>query len=169
MLAVVLLWLVWRRWRKRRESIRLLTRATDGVTSEAAVDSVFGVRTLIAGGALLAVAAAASIGAASALPPTGDRDVLRTTIEQPFDPRDYPSPLAGFRKYLRDDLVRDTLFTVAGLPADGRIRIATLDSYDGVVYAVGSDQVDSASGSFVRIPSGVDQSGDVGHVGRSWW
>lgn len=162
MLAVVLLWLIWRRWRKRRESIRLLTRATDGVTSEAAVESVFGVRTLIAGGALLAVAAAASIGAASVLPPTGDRDVLRTTIEQPFDPRDYPSPLAGFRKYLRDDRVRDTLFTVSGLPADGRIRIATLDSYDGVVYAVGSDQVDSASGSFVRIPSGVDQSGTAG-------
>ncbi len=162
MLAVVLLWLVWRRWRKRRESIRLLTRATDGAISEAAVDSVFGVRTLIAGGALLAVAAAASIGAASALPPTGDRDVLRTTIERPFDPRDYPSPLAGFRKYLRDDRVRDTLFTVTGLPADTRIRIATLDSYDGVVYAVGSDKVDSASGSFVRIPSGVDQSGTDG-------
>jgi hypothetical protein len=162
LLAVVLLWLVWRRWRKRREAIRLLTRATDGVTSEAAVESVFGVRNLVAGGALLAVAAAASIGAASALPPTGDRDVLRTTIEQPFDPRDYPSPLAGFRKYLRPDLERDTLFTVAGLPANGRLRIATLDSYDGVVYAVGSDQVDSASGTFVRIPSGVDQSGTTG-------
>jgi hypothetical protein len=165
LLGVVLLWLAWRRWRKRRESIRMLTRATDGATSEAAVDSVFGVRNLVAGGALLAVAAAASIGAASVLPPTGDRDVLRTSIEQPFDPRDYPSPLAGFRKYLRDEAVRDTLFPVGGLPADGRIRIATLDSYDGVVYAVGSDQVDSASGTFVRIPSGVDQSGTSGtHV-----
>ncbi len=162
MLAVVLLWLIWRRWRKRRESIRSLTRATDLAGSESSGDSGVGARTLLAGGVLLAVAAAASIGAASALPPTGDRDVLRTTIEQPFDPRAYPSPLAGFRKYLRDDRVRDTVFTVTGLPANGRIRIATLDSYDGIVYAVGSEQVDSASGSFVRIPSGVDQSATEG-------
>jgi hypothetical protein len=158
MLAIVLLWLIWRRWRRRRESIRALTRATEDDASAAALETGFGARSILAGGLLLAVAAAASIGAASALPPTGDRDVLRTAIEQPFDPRDYPSPLAGFRKYLRDDRVRDSLFTVTGLPSGARIRIATLDSYDGVVYAVGSDQVDSASGTFVRIPSGVDQS-----------
>ncbi len=162
MLAVVLLWLIWRRWRKRRESIRALINTTDDGVAVARLESGFGVRSLLAGGLQLAVAAAASIGAASALPPTGDRDVLRTTIEQPFDPRSYPSPLAGFRKYLRDDRVRDTIFTVTGLPENGRIRIATLDSYDGVVYAVGSDEVDSASGSFVRIPSGVDQSATAG-------
>jgi len=157
MLAAVLLWLIWRRWRRRRDSIRSLARATDGQSAD--VDGAFGVRNLVAGGALLAVAAAASIGAASVLPPTGDRDVLRTAIEQPFDPRDYPSPLVGMRRYLRDDRVDDTMFTVTGLPSNSRIRIATLDSYDGVVYAVGSDKVDSASGSFVRIPAGVDQSG----------
>ena len=161
MLAIVLLWLIWRRWHKRRDAIRSLARATDP-GSERAAESGFGARSLLAGSLLLAVAATASIGAASALPPTGDRDVLRTAIEQPFDPRAYPSPLAGFRKYLRDDRVRDTVFTVTGLPENGRIRIATLDSYDGVVYAVGSDQVDSASGSFVRIPSGVDQSATGG-------
>ncbi|MCU1417174.1 MAG: transglutaminase protein [Schumannella sp.] len=157
LLAVVLLWLIWRRFRRRRESIRTLTRATDS-TRTGDIDSGFGVRNLVAGGALLAVAAAASIGAAGVLPPTGGRDVLRTTIEQPFDPRNYPSPLAGMRRYLRDDRATDTLFTVDGLPKNALIRIATLDSYDGVVYAVGSDKVDSASGSFVRIPAGVDQS-----------
>jgi hypothetical protein len=40
--------------------------------------------------------------------------------------------------------------------------VATLDSYDGVVYAVGSSAVDSASGTFVRIPSAVDQSSTTG-------
>ena len=156
LLAVVLLWLIWRRWRKRRESIRRLSRATD--LERPVVESGFGVRNLVAGGLLLAVAAAASIGATTVLPPTGERDVLRTTIEQPFDPRDYPSPLAGMRRYLRDDRVDDTMFTVNGLPENALIRVATLDSYDGVVYAVGSDEVDSASGTFVRIPAGVDQS-----------
>ena len=57
---------------------RCSTRATDGATSAAAVDSGFGVRNLIAGGLLLAVAATASIGAASRSAAGGDRDVLRT-------------------------------------------------------------------------------------------
>ncbi|MBX3194452.1 MAG: transglutaminase domain-containing protein [Microbacteriaceae bacterium] len=153
MLAVVLLWLSWRRWRRRREAIRSLQPQTRGP-----VVAGTGVRTLIAGGALLAVAATASVGAAVALPPAGERDVLRTSIEQPFDPRAFASPLSGFRRYLHDDRADRTMFTVSGLPRNARIRIATLDSYDGVVYAVGSDQVDSASGSFVRIPAGVDQS-----------
>ncbi|CAN5486345.1 transglutaminase-like domain-containing protein [soil metagenome] len=161
MLAVVLLWLIWRRFRRRRESIRSLTRSTDAPRS-AELGSGVGARNLLAGAALLGVAAAASIGAATVLPPVGDRDVLRTAIEQPFDPRDYPSPLSGLRRYLRDDRAAATLFTVAGLPKNARIRIATLDSYDGVVYAVGSDKVDSASGSFVRIPAGVDQSATDG-------
>ncbi|CAN5316614.1 transglutaminase-like domain-containing protein [soil metagenome] len=167
LLAVVLLWLVWRRWRRRRETIRTLARstaATDGRTADITGDYALGARQLLAGGAILAVAAAVSIGAVSlpALQPAADRTVLRTAIEQPFDPRDYPSPLSGFRRYLRDDRVDGTMFTVAGLPDGARIRIATLDSYDGVVYAVGSDKVDSASGSFVRIPATVDQSSTPG-------
>jgi hypothetical protein len=167
LLAVVLLWLVWRRWRRRRETIRALARstaATDGRGAEITGDYALGARQLLAGGAILAVAAAVSIGAVSvpALQPASDRTVLRTSIEQPFDPRDYPSPLSGFRRYLKPDRVDDTLFTITGLPDGARIRIATLDSYDGVVYAVGSDKVDSASGSFVRIPASVDQSATPG-------
>lgn len=157
LLAVVLLWLIWRRFRRRRESIRTLARATDA-NRPVDIDRGVGARNLVAGGVLLAVAAAASIGAATILPPTGDRSVLRTTIEQPFDPRDYPSPLSGMRRYLRTDRAQDTIMTIDGLPKNALVRIATLDSYDGVVYAVGSDKVDSASGSFVRIPAGVDQS-----------
>ena len=84
--------------------------------------------------------------ASSALPPASDRHVLRTAIAQPFDPRDYPSPLSGFRRYLRDDKTGQVQFRITGLPDGARIRIATLDSYDGVVYAVGSAAVDSASG-----------------------
>ncbi len=162
MLVVVLMWLIWRRWRRRREQVRALAVSTDGPGSEPAGDLALGARQLFAGAAILAVASAASIGAATVLPPVADRTVLRTTVDQPFDPRDYPSPLAGFRRYLQTDRVDSTMFRVTGLPVGARIRIATLDSYDGVVYAVGSDRVDSASGTFVRIPSGVDQSGTAG-------
>lgn len=163
MLVTTLVFLVWHRWRRRREAIRALARATpdaEGRPLETAGDSALGVRTILAGGLILAVASAASVGATMAAPVTGDRDVLRTAVAQPFDPRDYPSPLAGFRRYLRDDRVDDVMLRVAGLPPGTRLRVATLDSYDGVVYAVGSAAVDASSGTFVRIPQSVDQ-GDV--------
>jgi transglutaminase-like putative cysteine protease len=107
---------------------------------------------------VFAVAAGASLVATSVLTPRGDRDVLRNVVAQPFDPRDHPSPLAGFRSYLREDAADEVMMRVTGLPSGERIRVATLDSYDGVVYAVGSAAVDSASGTFVRVPSRIDQS-----------
>lgn len=163
MLVTVLVFLVWHRWRRRRAAIRTLARATpdaEGRPLETAGGAALGIRTVIAGGLILAVASAASIGATNLVPVTGDRDVLRTAVEQPFDPRDYPSPLAGFRRYLRDDRVDEVMLRVAGLPEGSRLRVAILDSYDGVVYSVGSAGVDAASGTFVRIPQAVDQ-GDV--------
>ena len=161
MLVTVLVFLVWHRWRRRRAAIRALARATpdaDGRPLETAGGAALGVRTVVAGGLILGVAATASIGATNLVPVTGDREVLRTAVDQPFDPRDYPSPLAGFRRYLRDDRVDEVMLRVAGLPDGSRLRVATLDSYDGVVYAVGSATRDTASGTFVRIPQSVDQS-----------
>ena len=165
----MLLWLIWRRWRRRRESIRSLTRPPDGrAAASRALESGFG-------GAHPARRAPARSrwrrprrsAAASALPPTGDRDVLRTAIEQPFDPRDYAEPARRVPPVpARRPRATTACSRVTGLPEGARIRIATLDSYDGVVYAVGSDQVDSASGTFVRIPSGVDQSGVAGRPGH---
>ena len=63
---------------------------------------------------------------------------------------------SGFRRYLRDDRTDSVMLEVTGLPAGARIRIAALDSYDGVVYAVGSPTVDSASGH-VRAPAVRDR------------
>ena len=161
LLVTVLAFLVWHRWRRRREAIRTLARATpdaQGRPLETAGDAALGIRTVLAGGLILAVASVASIGATIIAPVTGERDVLRTSVVQPFDPRDYPSPLAGFRRYLRDDRADEIMLRVDGLPDGARLRIATLDSYDGVVFAVGSASIDSASGTFVRIPQSVDQS-----------
>ena len=154
LLAVTLLWLIWRRWHRRRAAIRL--------HDSTARQRLIGFRTIASAIVVLLVAGALAIGASIGLPPQAERTVLRTSVEQPFDPRDYPSPLVGFRQYLkggRDDAV---IFTVAGLPDGARLRIATLDSYDGVVYAVGSADVSSESGSFTRVPQRFDQSGAAG-------
>lgn len=161
LLGAILVTLIWRRWRRRRRAIRNLAKATpdaDGNPLVTTGDGGLIVRGILAGGIILAIAGGAALVTTSTLPPTSDRQVLRTAVVQPFDPRDYVSPLAGFRRYLRDDKTSQVQFQVTGLPSGARIRIATLDSYDGVVYAVGSSQLDSASGTFVRIPSTVDQS-----------
>ena len=156
-----LLWLMWRRWYGRRRAIDELASqasAVSGAPVRAADLRIFGVRTVISAVVILAIAGGAATFAAVTIGPEGRRQVLRSTIEQPFDPRDYASPLAGFRRYLQDANADAVLFRVAGLPEGSRVRIATLDSYDGVVYAVGSDVVNSASGSFTRVPLRFDQS-----------
>ncbi|CAN5318430.1 transglutaminase-like domain-containing protein [soil metagenome] len=162
LLVVLLFWTVWFRWSRRRAAIRLLAgQATTGdAAAPARADRGFaGLRTALTAALILAVASAGAVVAAGALPPTADRSVLRTAIQQPFDPRDYASPLAGFRKYLKAPTASDVLFDVSGLPTGGRIRVATMDSYDGVVYSVGSGALTSESGSFTRVPGEFDQSG----------
>ena len=162
LLAALMLWLVWWRWYRRRESIRLLaSRAldADGRPLETASDGGFpGVRSLVSAGLILLIAAGASVAASTALPPTGERQVLRTAVVQPFDPRDYVSPLSGFRHYELPTTADRTILSVTGLPAGARIRVATLDTYDGIVYSVGSADVSSDSGSFTRVPYTYDQS-----------
>jgi len=160
LLVAVLFWLVWFRWYKRRQAIKLLT-AGSGASSDGKpiADTAWaGVRTVLSAALILAIASGAAIAASAAIPPTADRTVLRTTIEVPFDPRDYVSPLSGFRSYWQPDNVESVLFRIDELPSGTRIRLATLDTYDGIVYTVGSSKVTSASGTFSRVPYTFDQS-----------
>lgn len=151
--VTVLLWLAWFRWHRRREAIRALT------DHAAPREGIAAVRAGLAAALVAVVAATAAIGAALALPPSQDRTVLRSSIEQPFDPRQFVSPLSGFRAYWQEPAVEEVQLTVAGVGDGDRIRIATMDTYDGVVFSVGSGAVSSASGSFVRVPSTVDPAG----------
>ena len=167
MLVASLFWLIWARWYRRRRSIRMLATGAAGASdadapSRDAPDSRLGFRTIIGAAITMAIAAGCSVTATTLFPVTAEREVLRTSIEQPFDPRDYVSPLSGFRAYHQQERTNATMFTVVGLPENALIRLATLDSYDGVVYSVGSDQLSSASGSFVRVPTSFDQSSVVG-------
>ncbi|MGL4338998.1 MAG: transglutaminase-like domain-containing protein [Rhodoglobus sp.] len=160
----LLLWLLWLRWYRRQGSIRALPASARRSKTTRSVPGwiVSGFQTFISALALMAVASGVAAVAASVFPPSADRSVLRTALVQPFDPRDYVSPLSGFRSYWQPALAEVPLFEVRGLPKGSRIRLATLDTYDGVVYAVGSEQVTSESGTFVRVPSTVDQSGVSG-------
>ncbi|HLS24498.1 MAG TPA: transglutaminaseTgpA domain-containing protein [Beutenbergiaceae bacterium] len=97
---------------------------------------------------VLGVAAVAGTGA-SLLTPSQPRVVLRDYVEPPPDPHDYTSPLSSFRMFV-DDLAEEILFTVADVPEGlTAVRLATLDSYDGMVWDVTPGRT-PATGSFNR-------------------
>jgi transglutaminase-like putative cysteine protease len=85
--------------------------------------------------ALLVIAAGGALLVGDHLPfATGTRYVLREHVLPPFDPSVLPSPLAGYRKYLKTDVANDVVLTAEGLPAGARVRLAVLDEYDGTVW-----------------------------------
>ncbi len=160
--AVNLAWLIRFRLLRRSAAVRSL-REQSGQLVETRTERLSAAVLTTAGATVMLLAAAAGgIAAAALLPPPGDRQVVRTAVEQPFDPRRYPSPLSGFRSYLEPAKADERMLTVDGLPPDRRLRIATLDTYDGVTYAVGSAETASASGSFTRVPYRLDQGATTG-------
>ncbi|GIT79166.1 hypothetical protein LLS1_08350 [Leifsonia sp. LS1] len=158
LLALLLVWLIRFRLRRRSAALRALGQQS-GLSMETPRERrstalLTGVGALV----MLLGASVVGIAAAAVVPPAPSRQVVRTAVEQPFDPRAYPSPLSAFRSYQESPRADEPMLTVQGLPEDGRLRIATLDTYDGVTYSVGSDGVTSASGSFTRVPYRLDQS-----------
>ena len=120
--------LVWAAWRRRRFGLPgLEPRRPLGVAVVVVAALAVGV---FAGPSVLAGA---------------DRAVLRSTVTPPFDPQAYPSPLAGYRKYVKAERTT-VLFDVTGLPSGARIRLAALDDYDGILLGTSAD-----TGTFARV------------------
>jgi hypothetical protein len=110
-------------------------------------------RRLLAGAAVLAIAAGAGVATSAVATPAQPRHVFRDVIIPPFDIRDYPSPLQAFRKNVRDE-ADETLFTVQGLPKGARIRTAVMDQFDGMVYNV-TDGGPTSSSAFAPLRSNM--------------
>lgn len=153
--VIVLIWLVWLGRALNRK--RSHTDAVTGVRSSRLERRRAAVVSVVTATLIIAIAACGGAVMASVLPVTAERQVLRTHIEQPFNPRDYPSPLSAFRSFHQPEVAGASMLTVAGLPEDGRLRIATLDTYNGIVYTAGTDDVAAGSGTFVRVPYRLDQ------------
>lgn len=113
------------------------------------------------------VAAAALVPGALGL----DRTVLREDLEPPFDPARYESPLASFRAFQR---AGDEVQLHLSAPLEEPLRLAVLDSYDGIVWrsSVASDDGDAGddggdggtggagSGQFRRVGGVLPATGD---------
>lgn len=143
--------LAWLAVRARRASATVQGGSTSYVRAAGAV-------------AMLGLAAAVAHPASALFADDDDRTVARSWVEPPFDIGRYPSPLAGFRKYVdlkgRSDpanVYDKTLLDIEGVPADTRIRFATMDRYDGMVWGASDDALPGpADDSFQRVSSTID-------------
>ncbi|MET0863743.1 MAG: transglutaminaseTgpA domain-containing protein [Nakamurella sp.] len=114
------------------------TRTAGSITRQA-----LAVRRITTAVAVLLVAAV--VGTLTATAVTPSRTALRETIEVPVDPAVFGSPLSLFRTFTKQQ--SDTVeMTALGLPADGRLRLAALDSYDGRQFTASNNE-----GPFLRI------------------
>ncbi|MBM6399865.1 transglutaminase-like domain-containing protein [Phycicoccus sonneratiae] len=115
-----------------------------------------------------------------AVPWTGttQRQVLREHVEPPYAATDRPSPLAAFRSFrpVAEDLADKELVRVGGLPQGTLLRLATVDTYSGTVWAAGNATPTSAAGSgtFLRVgariprPDGGREARATVTVGKDW-
>ncbi|TFC95232.1 MULTISPECIES: transglutaminase domain-containing protein [Cryobacterium] len=133
--VIALVWLGWRRSQLEKSS----TLGTNRLLSRKLV----GTGTLILGTILIG-----SLAGSVLAPVQAERFVLREEIQPPFDPLQFPSPLAGFRQYTKT-LADTPLFTVEGLETGQMVRLASMDAYDGKLWNVaGVDGAESASAGF---------------------
>jgi hypothetical protein len=83
----------------------------------------------------------------------------------PFDVTAYPSPLAAFRDYTQDasrsvGVYGKQLLATQGLPGGTLVRIAAMDTYDGLVWGVANAQAGTSTfAGFQRIGSALPDAG----------
>jgi hypothetical protein len=112
---------------------------------------------ILAGGAVLAVASAGATVIGPRLPGAGDHGRVVLAAVPPFDVTAYPSPLAAFRDYTTAvpaevSAYRKELLSAAGLPAGSRVRIAAMDTYDGLTWGVANAAAGASTfGGFQRV------------------
>ena len=162
LVVVLVTWTTWWRLHRRRVALDALTGAVPGGRAAGTGHSAAALRAAAGASGTVLLAGAVAVGAVLLAPPAAPRQVARDAVEQPFDPRDQVSPLTRFREYQKEPVVDRELFTVTGLPEGALVRLATMDTWDGVSWTVGSAAVASESGTFERVAVGVDQSGTAG-------
>ncbi|NYE96613.1 hypothetical protein FHU41_002863 [Psychromicrobium silvestre] len=155
-------WLAYRRELAQREPGAQRAAARPAEAGKPLAATANRNRRLVAGAAVVLLAGGVTVAAAPLISQADDRQVLRDAVIPPLDPHDLPSPLTDFRRYIDQDKEK-VLFSVTGLPQDGRVRLAALDDYDGIVFNVDGP----SSGSFAPIGDPKALGGNAGGEGTS--
>ncbi|WP_395640076.1 transglutaminase family protein [Pseudolysinimonas sp.] len=134
-LAFGLVAILWLAWRIPERGSRGAAPAWRG--GGLGVVAVVVVSAMVSGGVAAVATAAAH-----------DRLVVRERVQRPFEPREYASPLAAFRAFVKDGSDRVVLELSGAEPGD-LVRLAVMDSYDGRLWNVGDPTAaDTDSGVF---------------------
>lgn len=149
-------WVTWIGGRAARRAERAAAASQLAADRVAGADGALGLRRLVVAGSILAVAAV--VGALVATGGPGERVALREVAQAPVDPATFDSPLALFRSFTKQH-ADDVQFVVQGLPAGARLRLASLDDYDGRQF-----RLSDAAGPFVRIGPERPSTGSTASV-----
>lgn len=142
--VVAIAWATFRRDELRRRDTRKIS--VNSPQADTATARRARTRRLATAAAVIAASVGITALTAPMITAADDRKVLRNVVVPPFDPKDYITPLASFRTFVKDQK-DDTLFTVKGLPRDARVRLAALDAFDGTNYNMDPN----GSGSFSKV------------------
>ncbi|WP_191966662.1 transglutaminase domain-containing protein [Microbacterium testaceum] len=142
---------LWLAWRARDERGRALRRASDvSALSVGTGRSRADRRRLALGAGMLLVAAIVTITVVPAASRDADRQVLRSAAGPERLIAEAVSPLSQYRSMFSDARSDDVLFRISGTgPMPERVRIATLDTYDGEIFRASGNE----GAGFVRLPS----------------
>jgi hypothetical protein len=149
--------LLWLAWRAHDERVRALQRAavSSGVRISRRPSPADRRRTAL-GAAMVGGALVIAVGVVPFAARGAERDVLRSAVGPEIDLSAAVSPLAEYRALFANERADDVLFTVESASAlPERVRLATLDAYDGEVFRAGGEGAVEA-GRFVRVPSRLD-------------
>lgn len=154
-LVVLAAWLLGRERIQRRSALALARSKASTVHQSTASVGASARRGLL--GATMLIAALAVAGAAV---PVVDELPRRSGLRDDVVPQEVfqeqPSPLSAYRSWFGAELFDTPLMSVSAGSSVERVRLVTLDSYNGVSFRVSPD---AATGSFLRQPG--NQSGQV--------
>lgn len=145
--AVFLISLLWVIGRARLQRAQALRAVAAGNINRRATPIWITLRRRALSGALVLVALVAGIAVAPVAAGWSHREVLRDGVEPIVAVQEQPSPLGAYRGWFSDERIDETVVQLTGDPgAVDRVRLVTLDAYDGEQFQV------SPGTRFSRLP-----------------
>lgn len=146
-LAVAVMWLLGRARLARARAIRAARERTSTVRQSPESAAATARRYLLSA-ILVTVALVAGAAAAPLATNFGSRDVLRDDVDPLLVIQQQPSPLSAYRSSFAADAFDRELFAIEAPAEVERVRIASLDAFDGQTFRVGATE----DHRFSRVP-----------------
>lgn len=137
-IAVSATWLIARARMARAHALKE-ARARTGSARLGATSGAFALRRQLLAVAMVVVTAGAVVAAAPWANAFGEREVIRDQVDPLLMLQRQASPLSSYRDWFGLELYDQTLFSVSAPDSVERLRIATLDAFDGTSFHVSGD------------------------------